>query len=130
RDPVAAGKGSRARLHRDAGLPAQRADAPSRSHQFALAAPGQDGQCGLARLMRISLAQVGKFIVDLGEVPAAALKDVPAEFAADEVERWSTLSKTPKGELRHLRPAVQLSETPPYWGRPPVPPGCQPAAWA
>jgi crotonobetainyl-CoA:carnitine CoA-transferase CaiB-like acyl-CoA transferase len=80
-------------------------------------------------LVRISLAQVGKFIVDLGEVPAAALKDVPAEFAPDELERWSTVSKTPSGELRHLRPAVQLSETPPYWARPSVPLGYHPAAW-
>jgi len=80
-------------------------------------------------LVRISLAQVGKFIVDLGEVPAPALKDVPAEFATDEVDRWSTVSKTPKGELRHLRPAVQLSETPPYWARPSVPLGYHPAAW-
>jgi crotonobetainyl-CoA:carnitine CoA-transferase CaiB-like acyl-CoA transferase len=80
-------------------------------------------------LVRISLAQVGKFIVDLGEVPAAALKDVPAEFGADELGRWSTVSKTPKGELRHLKPAVQLSETPPYWARPSVPLGYHPAAW-
>jgi crotonobetainyl-CoA:carnitine CoA-transferase CaiB-like acyl-CoA transferase len=80
-------------------------------------------------LVRISLAQVGKWIVDLGEVPAAALKDVPAEFAGDEVERWSTVSKTPSGELRHLKPAVQLSETPAYWARPSVPLGYHPAAW-
>ena len=79
--------------------------------------------------MRISLAQVGKWIVDLGEVPAAALKDVPGEFAADEVERWSTVSKTPSGELRHLKPAVQLSETPAYWARPSVPLGYHPPAW-
>jgi crotonobetainyl-CoA:carnitine CoA-transferase CaiB-like acyl-CoA transferase len=84
---------------------------------------------GGSYLVRISLAQVGKFIVGLGEVPAAALKDVPAEFAADEVQRWSTVSKTPSGELRHLKPAVQLSETPPYWARPSVPLGYHPAAW-
>jgi len=80
-------------------------------------------------LVRISLAQVGKFIVDLGEVPAMALKDVAAEFAPDELERWSTVSNTPSGELRHLKPAVQLSETPPYWARPSVPLGYHPAAW-
>jgi crotonobetainyl-CoA:carnitine CoA-transferase CaiB-like acyl-CoA transferase len=84
---------------------------------------------GGSYLVRISLAQVGKFIVDLGEVPAAALNDVAAEFASDEVERWSTVSKTPKGELRHLKPAVQLSETPPYWARPSVPLGYHPPAW-
>jgi hypothetical protein len=53
----------------------------------------------------------------------AAAAAVPAEFTADEVERWSTVSKTPKGELRHLKPVVQLSETPPYWARPSVPLG-------
>jgi crotonobetainyl-CoA:carnitine CoA-transferase CaiB-like acyl-CoA transferase len=80
-------------------------------------------------LVRISLAQVGKWIVDLGEVPAASLKGVPAEFTAGELERWSTESVTPAGRLRHLKPAVQLSETPPYWARPSVPLGHHRPAW-
>jgi hypothetical protein len=80
-------------------------------------------------LVRISLAQVGKWIVDLGEVPAAALKDVPAEFTAGELDRWSTVSETPSGRLRHLKPAVQLSETPPYWARPSVPLGYHRPVW-
>jgi len=72
-------------------------------------------------LVRISLAQVGKLLVDLGEVPAASLKDVPAEFGKDDLERWSTTSETPSGRLRHLKPVVQMSETPPRWARPSVP---------
>jgi crotonobetainyl-CoA:carnitine CoA-transferase CaiB-like acyl-CoA transferase len=80
-------------------------------------------------LVRISLAQVGKWIVDRGEVPAAALSDVPAEFTAGELERWSTVSETPSGRLRHLKPAVQLSETPPYWARPSVPLGYHRPVW-
>jgi crotonobetainyl-CoA:carnitine CoA-transferase CaiB-like acyl-CoA transferase len=80
-------------------------------------------------LVRISLAQVGKWIVDLGEVPATALKDVPAEFAAAELEGWSTVSETPSGRLRHLKPVVQLSETPPYWARPSVPLGYHRPVW-
>src|SRR6266436_1081058 len=80
-------------------------------------------------LVRISLAQVGKWIVDLGEVPAAALKGIPAEFTASELERWSTVSETPSGRLRHLKPAVQLSETPPYWARPSVPLGYHRPVW-
>src|SRR6202521_6002524 len=59
-------------------------------------------------LVRISLAQVGKWIVDLGEVPAAALGDIPAEFTAGELERWSTVSATPSGRLSHLKAVVQL----------------------
>jgi crotonobetainyl-CoA:carnitine CoA-transferase CaiB-like acyl-CoA transferase len=80
-------------------------------------------------LVRISLAQVGKWIVDLGEVPAAALGDVPHEFPRAEIERWSTVSQTPSGPLRHLKPVVQLSETPPYWARPSVPLGYHRPVW-
>ena len=86
----------------------------------------------MARALRgfaISLAQVGKWIVDLGEVPAAALEDLPAEFTAGELERWSTVSETPADRLRHLKPAVQLSQTPPYWARPSVPLGYHRPVW-
>ncbi len=92
----------------------------------ALARRARDGG---SWLVRISLAQVGKWIIDLGEVPAAALGDVPAEFDAGELERWSTASDTPAGRLRHLKPAVQLSETPPYWARPAVPLGYHRPVW-
>jgi CoA-transferase family III len=80
-------------------------------------------------LVRISLAQVGKWIVDLGEIPAAALAGVPAEFTPAELEGWSMATETPSGRLRHLRPVVQLSETPPYWARPSVPLGFHPPVW-
>jgi hypothetical protein len=80
-------------------------------------------------LVRISLAQVGKWIVDLGEVPPAALKDMPVEFTASELERWSTVTETPSGRLRHLKPVVQLSETLPYWARPSVPLGYHRPVW-
>jgi crotonobetainyl-CoA:carnitine CoA-transferase CaiB-like acyl-CoA transferase len=80
-------------------------------------------------LVRISLAQVGRWLVDLGEVPAASLKNVPAEFGADELERWSTTSQTPSGRLRHLKPVVQLSETPAHWSRPSVPLGYHRPEW-
>jgi crotonobetainyl-CoA:carnitine CoA-transferase CaiB-like acyl-CoA transferase len=80
-------------------------------------------------LVRISLAQVGKWILDLGEVPEAALSDVPAEFSQSELDRWSTVSETPSGPLRHLKPVVQLAETPPFWARPSVPLGYHPPVW-
>jgi crotonobetainyl-CoA:carnitine CoA-transferase CaiB-like acyl-CoA transferase len=80
-------------------------------------------------LVRISLAQVGKWIVDLGEVPVASLRSVPAEFTREELEQWSTVSATPSGALRHLKPVVRLSETPPYWARPSVPLGYHRPVW-
>jgi hypothetical protein len=95
----------------------------------AMVALARRTQEGGSWLVRISLAQVGKWIVDLGEVPAATLKGVPAEFTASELERWSTVSETPSGRLRHLKPAVQLSETPPYWARPSVPLGYHRPVW-
>ena len=79
--------------------------------------------------VRISLAQVGKWIVDLGEVPTAALEDVPDEFTPAEIERWSTVSETPSGRLRHLQPVVQLSKTPARWARPSVPLGYHRPVW-
>jgi hypothetical protein len=95
----------------------------------AMVALARRTQEGGSWLVRISLAQVGKWIVDLGEVPAVTLKGVPAEFTASELERWSTVSETPSGRLRHLKPAVQLSETPPYWARPSVPLGYHRPVW-
>lgn len=80
-------------------------------------------------LVRISLAQVGKWIVDLGEVPAASLPGVAAEFTPDELDRWSMVSETPSGPLRHLKPVVRMSETPPYWARPSVPLGFHQPIW-
>lgn len=80
-------------------------------------------------LVRISLAQVGKWIVDLGEVPESAARDAPAEFLPEELERWSMVSETPSGKLRHLRPTVSLSETPPFWARPSVPLGYNKPEW-
>lgn len=80
-------------------------------------------------LVRISLAQVGKWIVDLGEVDGSAARDAPAEFTPAELESWSMVTDTPSGKLRHLKPAIQLSETPSYWARPSVPLGYHQPVW-
>src|SRR5437773_5542037 len=46
-------------------------------------------------LVRISLAQTGRWLVSRGEVPEAEAKQAPKEFTADELARWSTESQTP-----------------------------------
>ena len=86
-------------------------------------------QQGGSWMVRISLAQVGKWIVDLGEIPAAALNGVLSEFTPEELDRWSMHSDTPSGRLRHLAPVVTMSETPPRWARPAVPLGYHPPVW-
>jgi crotonobetainyl-CoA:carnitine CoA-transferase CaiB-like acyl-CoA transferase len=80
-------------------------------------------------LVRISLAQTGRWLVGRGQVPEAQLKDVPKEFTAAELERWSITSETPVGRLRHLGPVLRLSETPPRWARPSVPLGYNEPVW-
>jgi crotonobetainyl-CoA:carnitine CoA-transferase CaiB-like acyl-CoA transferase len=80
-------------------------------------------------LVRISLAQVGRWLVERGEVPEAALKDVPQDFTPAEIERWSMTSSTPAGRLQHLAPVLRLSETPPRWARPVVPLGYNDPVW-
>lgn len=95
----------------------------------AMVALGRRAREGGSWLVRISLAQVGKWIVDLGEVDAAAARDAAEEFTAEELDRWSTVSQTPSGPLRHLGPVVRLSETAPRWARPSVPLGYHKPKW-
>jgi len=80
-------------------------------------------------LVRISLAQVGRWLVGRGEVPESALRNVPKEFIPEELERWSMVSETPAGRLQHLAPVLQLSETPPRWARTTVPLGYHEPVW-
>jgi crotonobetainyl-CoA:carnitine CoA-transferase CaiB-like acyl-CoA transferase len=80
-------------------------------------------------LVRISLAQTGRWLVGRGQVPEAALKEVDKELYPAEIARWSIESDTPVGRLRHLGPTVKLSETPPYWARPTAPLGYHQPAW-
>ena len=95
----------------------------------AMVALGRRARQGGSWLVRISLAQTGRWLVGRGEVPEAELKGVPAEFTTEELARWSIESNTPAGKLGHLKPTVQLSETPPYWARPSVPLGYNEPVW-
>ena len=95
----------------------------------ALTALARRAREGGSWLVRISLAQTGKWLVDRGQVPQAELGGASAEFEADEISRWCTTSQVPAGTLTHLAPTVQLSETQPYWARPTVPLGYHDPSW-
>jgi len=70
--------------------------------------------------VRVALARVGKWIVDRGRVdPSAAV-----EPKGETME-----TKSPAGVITHLKPVLQMSETPPFWARPPVPLGYHRAEW-
>ena len=72
--------------------------------------------------VRVGLARVGKWIVDRGLVDAAR---VPVEAPAD----LTMQTPSPAGAITHLKPVVQLSETPARWERPPAPLGHHRPEW-
>ena len=71
-------------------------------------------------LVHVSLAQTGKWLVDRGQVSEPVPESSAVEFSSEEIARWSTTSETPMGQLRHLAPTLQFSETQSYWERPAV----------
>ena len=79
-------------------------------------------------LVRVALARVGKWIVDRGD-PPRAWAGAPEDLPEVELAALYGDMDTPFGPIRHLRPVIRLSRTPPYWSRPPVPLGTHPPAW-
>ena len=80
-------------------------------------------------LVEISLAQTGRWLVSRGQVAESELRDVPSEFTVEEIERWSMVTDVPGGQLGHLSPVLELSETQPCWERPSVPLGYHEPVW-
>lgn len=76
-------------------------------------------------LVRVSLAQTGRWVDALGRVDG---RRTP-ELTLEAVEDLLADSDTPFGRLRHVVPAARLSETPAFWSRPAVPLGTHAAAW-
>jgi crotonobetainyl-CoA:carnitine CoA-transferase CaiB-like acyl-CoA transferase len=70
--------------------------------------------------VRVALARVGKWIVDRGT----------ADFSSAVEPQGATMeTESPAGVITHLKPVVQMSETPPFWARPPVPLGHHRPEW-
>jgi crotonobetainyl-CoA:carnitine CoA-transferase CaiB-like acyl-CoA transferase len=86
-------------------------------------------RAGGSWLVRISLAQTGRWIVEQGQVSEPALKEIPGDFPPEELAGWLQTTEGPLGRLHHLGPVVQLEETPPHWSRPVVPLGYHEPAW-
>jgi crotonobetainyl-CoA:carnitine CoA-transferase CaiB-like acyl-CoA transferase len=95
----------------------------------AMAALARRAREGGSWIVRVSLARTGKWIVDQGLVTQEALAGVPDELSEAEIQALCTETDAPDGKVRHLKPVVGLSETPPYWARPPVPLGFHAPVW-
>ena len=93
----------------------------------ALVALARRAQEGGSWMVRVSLARTGKWIVDRGFFEG--FMEVPEDLPADELSKLMEERDAPQGRIRHLRPVVNLSETKPYWERPPAPLGSSAAEW-
>jgi crotonobetainyl-CoA:carnitine CoA-transferase CaiB-like acyl-CoA transferase len=80
-------------------------------------------------LVRVALARVGKFIVDRGVVPESDWRGLADDLPQEELEPLLGQMRSPDGRIRFLKPAVELSETPAFWSRPPVKLGYHPPVW-
>jgi crotonobetainyl-CoA:carnitine CoA-transferase CaiB-like acyl-CoA transferase len=91
----------------------------------ALVALARRAREGGSYLVRVSLAQTGWWVDGLGRVDGRRTSDIGLEDVPDLIAEMDS----PFGSLRHVRPAAQLSETPAFWSRPPVPLGTHEPAW-
>jgi len=80
-------------------------------------------------LVRLSLAQVGRWLQQKVELAPADAAAAASEFADADLDNWMMSSDTPMGHLTHLAPVIQFSETPARWERPSVPLGYSDPVW-
>jgi crotonobetainyl-CoA:carnitine CoA-transferase CaiB-like acyl-CoA transferase len=80
---------------------------------------------GGSYLVRLSLAQTGRWIDGLGRVAAPTARELARADIADLLEE----SDSPFGRLSYVAPAARLSGTPARWARPAVPLGTHEPAW-
>jgi crotonobetainyl-CoA:carnitine CoA-transferase CaiB-like acyl-CoA transferase len=95
----------------------------------ALVALRRRARDGGSYLVRVSLAQTGRWLAGLPRVEASAAAERPPELPRSRLDELMMTTETPFGRLRHLAPAAQLSITPPCWERPTVPLDNDPAEW-
>jgi hypothetical protein len=89
-----------------------------------LVALGRRAREGGSYHVRASLCRSGMWFVRLG----ATCDPAQATGTGDTAE-LCVETDTPFGRLRHLKPALELSETPPFWARPAVPLGSHQPVW-
>lgn len=95
----------------------------------AMVALERRAETGGSYLVRTSLAQAGHWILAAGLVSPKLWAGLDADLSEAVVARLTEERHTVMGTLRHLRPVISMSETPPGWERPPTPLGAHPPAW-
>ncbi|MCG8544067.1 MAG: CoA transferase, partial [Alphaproteobacteria bacterium] len=75
----------------------------------AMVALRKRAQEGGSWLVRLSLAQIGRWLQQQGELPESEIAGVAPEFDQSDLEPWTMSSDTPMGRLTHLAPVIQFS---------------------
>jgi len=92
----------------------------------AMMAKARQGREGGSWHVRVSLAQTGRWLWNLGRVAdGLAAEDLKGEAVSAFVEEVACGF----GPLRSIRHSAQLSETPAFWARPAMPLGSHPPHW-
>jgi crotonobetainyl-CoA:carnitine CoA-transferase CaiB-like acyl-CoA transferase len=76
---------------------------------------------GGSYVVRVSLAQTGRWLASLPRIDPALAAERPTELPPERLDELLVTSDTPFGRLRHLAPVAEMSLTPPAWERPTVP---------
>ena len=79
--------------------------------------------------VRVSLASTQHWLAGFGLFAPEEVCNLPSELPDDEIANLSFDMDSPFGRVTHLAPVLQLSETPAFWARPPVPLGYNSANW-
>src|SRR5206468_4207578 len=74
--------------------------------------------------VRASLTQTGMWMQRDG-----SLHDPATAPGVGDGAQWMSTTDSPWGTVQHLRPAVDMTDTPPAWQRATVPLGFDPPAW-
>jgi len=77
-------------------------------------------------LVRVSLAQTGRWLQSLGQV---AQGRQAAELSEQEISDWRHGMDSPFGKISAIAPVEQMSATMPHFASPPVPLGTDAPAW-
>lgn len=92
----------------------------------AMAALARRAQEGGSWLVRLSLAQTGRWLNGLGRIDGIGAPDPTRDEVADLLET----TDGPFGRVTATAPAAKLSETPAFWASPAALPGAHPPIWA
>ena len=91
----------------------------------AMAALKRRAEEGGSWMVRVSLAQTGRWIDKLGRVDGLSVINPEEKDIADLLETHSS----PWGDVLHVKSPEVMSETAPFWQTGPVPVGTHDAAW-